>query len=150
MTTRTTESVLRGAGALCALSSAILHLMLVPSHLEEKPYIGILFLVGSLALIYVTLGLARHNPAPAWLVGALVSIGMIVGFTLSRTIGLPGGYRESDWEPPYGVLSMIAEIGFLLAFAAWLNARPAGTLTPPLPAKVPRADSTLISRGPRR
>ncbi|MER5687449.1 hypothetical protein [Streptomyces sp. NPDC002205] len=137
MSTRATESALRGAGALCALSSAILHLILVPSHLEEKPYIGVLFLVGSLALIYVTLGLARHNPAPAWLVGTLVSIGMIVGFTLSRTIGLPGGYKEDGWEPPYGILSMIAEIVFVLAFAAWLNARPAGRLTPPLRAKAP-------------
>ncbi|WP_336048106.1 hypothetical protein [Streptomyces sp. CA2R101] len=136
MTTHTTEIVLRGAGAVCALSSAVLHLILVPAHLEEKPYIGILFLIGGLALVGVTVGLIHHNPAPAWLAGTLISIGMIVGFTLSRTIGLPGGYKENGWEPPYGLLSMIAEIAFVLAFAAWLNVRPARTPASPLRPRV--------------
>lgn len=129
MTTRTAGAVLRGVAALCALTSAVLHLMLFPSHLVEMPYIGILFLVGSLALIYTAVGLAWHNPVPAWVVGALVSAGMIVGLVLSRTVGLPG-YREDSWDPPYGVLSMIAEFFFILAFIAWMSGRPTEVAVP--------------------
>ncbi|GGO84210.1 hypothetical protein [Wenjunlia tyrosinilytica] len=138
MTTRAKEIVLVGVGALCALTSAVLHLMLVPAHLEEMPYIGVLFLIGGAALILVALGLFRRNAAPAWVAGALLSAGMIVGFTLSRTVGLPGGYQEVGWEPPYGTVSVIAEVVLLFAFAAWLGlspVEPAATTAPP--AKVP-------------
>ncbi|MGW0998984.1 hypothetical protein ACWD5V_38075 [Streptomyces sp. NPDC002523] len=42
------------------------------------------------------------RPRAAWLTGALVSAGMIVGFPLSRTVGLPDGYDEPGGEAPYG------------------------------------------------
>ncbi|GGV77218.1 hypothetical protein GCM10015535_09980 [Streptomyces gelaticus] len=113
---------LRGTGAVCALASAVLHLMLVPSHLTEMPYIGVLFLIGSVVLLAVAAGLLLHQrPFGAWLIGAVTSIGMIAGFLLSRTVGLPD-YRETSWEPPYGVLCLIAEVVFVLAFLAWLRA----------------------------
>ncbi|MGW2176551.1 hypothetical protein ACWCXX_00375 [Streptomyces sp. NPDC001732] len=123
MTSRTSTAhlALRGTGAVCALASAVLHLMLVPSHLAEKPYIGVLFLIGGVVLLAVAAGLVlRQRPFAAWLVGAATSIGMIAGFLLSRTVGLPG-YRETDWEPPYGVLCLIAEAVFVLVFVTWLK-----------------------------
>ncbi|WP_345042599.1 hypothetical protein [Streptomyces sannanensis] len=100
------------------------------------PYIGVLFLIGSIALICAAAGLALRNPAPAWLFGALVSGGMIVGFTLSRTVGLPN-YHEQGWEPPYGVLCLIAEAGFIAAFVAWRRVQETPAPIIPLRVKVP-------------
>ncbi|MFI1291294.1 hypothetical protein ACH4VM_22935 [Streptomyces sp. NPDC020792] len=54
----------------------------------------------SLGLALVTM----KRSVAAWLTGALVSLGMITGFLLSRTVGLPDGYHEPNWEPPCGVL----------------------------------------------
>ncbi|MGW2109805.1 hypothetical protein [Streptomyces sp. NPDC001948] len=126
MTSRTTHMAWLGTGAICALASAVLHLLLVPSHLTEMPYIGVLFLIGGVALLAVAAGLlGRQRPLGAWLIGAVISIGMIVGFLLSRTVGLPG-YRETGWEPPYGILCLLSEVVFVLAFLAWLKAGGAG------------------------
>ncbi|MFJ7197637.1 MULTISPECIES: hypothetical protein [unclassified Streptomyces] len=93
------------------------------------PYIGVLFLIGGVVLLAVAAGLAlRQRPLGAWLIGAVTSIGMIAGFLLSRTVGLPG-YREAGWEPPYGILCLIAEAVFVLAFLAWLKADGADDVT---------------------
>lgn len=130
MYSKPVKASLRGVAALCALLSAVVHLLIAPEHLEETPYIGILFVVGSIALLLAAAGLARRNPLPAWLLGALVSGGMVLGFALSRTVGLPD-YRELDWDPPYGILSLVAEAVFLVAFVAWYGA---GTTRPPSPS----------------
>ncbi|MEU1284191.1 hypothetical protein [Kitasatospora sp. NPDC005856] len=103
------------------MANAVVHLILVPSHLEEKPYIGVLFVIGSTVMLGVAVGLvALRRPVGAWLVGSATSIGMIVGFLLSRTVGLPG-YHEEGWEQPYGPLSLLVEALFVVTFALWLG-----------------------------
>jgi hypothetical protein len=59
----------------------------------------------------------------AWLTGTLVSLGMIVGFLLSRTVGLPYGYYEPGWEQPYGPLTLLVDSLFVTAFLACLGSR---------------------------
>ncbi|MFE2570422.1 hypothetical protein [Streptomyces mirabilis] len=99
--THAAEATLRGVGVFFAGGNAVLHTLLVPDHLEEKFYIGFLFAVGSAVMLVVAAALVslKHAMA-AWLTGSLVSLGMIIGFLLSRTIGLPDGYYELGWEPP--------------------------------------------------
>ncbi|MFJ5551002.1 hypothetical protein [Streptomyces sp. NPDC093225] len=115
---RTADLSLRAVAAACALLSAVDHLYLAPEHLEEMPYMGILFLIGGTGLLVVAAGLALTDPRPAWVGGALLNAGMLLGFALSRTVGLPD-YHETGWEPPHGVLSVASEAVFLLAAAAW-------------------------------
>ncbi|WP_333772257.1 hypothetical protein [Streptomyces sp. IBSBF 3136] len=120
--TSVTDVSLRGLGVCCAIGNVVLHGLLVPDHLEEKFYIGVLFALGSAVMLVVAVGLvAMRRPMVAWLTGAVVSLGMIVGFLLSRTVGLPNGYYESGWEPPYGPLSLIVEGLFVVVFLAWLR-----------------------------
>ncbi|MFI9722992.1 hypothetical protein ACIHFE_25630 [Streptomyces sp. NPDC052396] len=121
---KSTEAALRGLGVCCALANAVLHSLLTPDHLEEKLYIGVLFAVGSAATLFVAVCLAVSRwVTVAWLTGALVSLGMIAGFLLSRTVGLPHGYYEESWELPYGPLALIAEGLFVVAFLGWLSGR---------------------------
>ncbi|WP_234442026.1 hypothetical protein [Streptomyces sp. NRRL S-1448] len=128
MPSRPAEASLRGVAAVCALLSAVAHLLIVPEHFKEVPYMGILFLIGSVALLVAAAGLARRNPVPAWLLGTLVSGGMVLGFALSRTVGLPN-YQEEGWDAPYGVLCMVAEVAFIITFIAWCGV--AKPRTPP-------------------
>lgn len=146
--THATEVVLRGVGACCAVVNAVLHVLLVPDHLEEKFYIGFLFAVGSVAMVVVAVALVvMKRPLAAWLTGSIVSLGMIVGFLLSRTVGLPDGYYEADWEPPYGPLSLLVEGLFVLAFLAWLGDRAARGVAPALPLLPHRADREQLPLG---
>ncbi|MFG2121963.1 hypothetical protein [Streptomyces sp. NPDC048710] len=106
------------------MGNTVLHTLLVPDHLEEMFYIGVLFAVGSAVMLVVAVALVTvRRPMVAWATGALVSLGMIVGFLLSRTVGLPNGYYEPGWEAPYGPLSLLVEGVFVLAFLTWLGVR---------------------------
>ncbi|MER6052123.1 hypothetical protein ABT168_32600 [Streptomyces sp. NPDC001793] len=118
MSARLADVSLRGTAAVCALLSAGAHLLIAPEHLKEVAYIGVLFTVGGGTLLFTALGLAWRNPVPAWLLGVVVSGGMLLGFALSRTVGLPG-YQDEGWDPPYGILCMVAEVVFIGAFIAW-------------------------------
>ncbi len=128
------DVTLRGLGACCALGNVVLHGLLVPDHLEEKFYVGLLFALGSAVMLIVAAALVTlRRPMAAWFTGALVSLGMIVGFLLSRTVGLPDGYYEPGWEAPYGPLSLIVEGLFVLAFLTWLGGSPTTAVAPAPP-----------------
>ncbi|WP_051370403.1 hypothetical protein [Streptomyces sp. 142MFCol3.1] len=134
------EAALRGLGVCCAVANTVLHTILVPDHLEEMFYIGVLFAVGSAVMLGVAVALILMRRALiAWLTGALVSLGMIVGFVLSRTVGLPGGYYEPGWEAPYGPLSVLVEALFVLTFLVWLGDRTAHGVVPGLPRRTAHA-----------
>ncbi|MFE1308448.1 hypothetical protein [Streptomyces sp. NPDC058755] len=102
-------------------------------------YIGVLFAVGSAAMLVVAVALVTvRRPMVAWATGALASLGMIVGFLLSRTVGLPNGYYESGWEAPYGPLSLLVEGVFILAFLTWLGVRAQEGVAPEPPYRADR------------
>ncbi|MEU5591445.1 hypothetical protein [Streptomyces sp. NPDC020298] len=128
------EITFTGLGVCCAVGNTVLHTALVPDHLEEMFYIGVLFAVGSTVMLAVAVALVvMKRPLVAWLTGTLVSLGMIVGFVLSRTVGLPAGYYEPGWEAPYGPASLLVEGLFVVAFLAWLGDRVAQGEAPELP-----------------
>ncbi|GHI09424.1 hypothetical protein AQI88_37830 [Streptomyces cellostaticus] len=124
--THAAEVTWTGVAVSCAVANTVLHTLLIPEHLEEMFYIGLLFAVGSAVMLVVAVALVvRKRPLAAWLTGVLVSLGMIVGFALSRTVGLPGGYYEDTWDAPYGPLSLLVEGLFVVAFLAWFSYRTA-------------------------
>jgi hypothetical protein len=111
---------------LAVLAAVIggLHLVLAPEYLSEAPVIGLLFIVGGVALLAAAVGLWRSRQRPVALgVGTLVALGMLVGGVLSRTVGLLG-FHESDWETSL-LLSLALEAVFVL-----LAARAFARLTP--------------------
>jgi hypothetical protein len=114
---------IRCLAALAALGSVVVHLAITPEQVGEKLYVGILFVVGSALLIYAAVRLLLRGDRLAWLVGAVVSAGMIVGFLLSRTVGLPASYRERSWEVPYGPLALLFEAAYLVLLVVAPEAR---------------------------
>src|SRR4051812_23966169 len=99
----------RVIGALLALGIAGVHAWLVPAHLREMPYIGVLFAISVVVMVAVAAGLlatdGRVNDYADGL-GVLASLTMIVLYVISRTAGLPGGYHEG-WDDPYGTASVL-------------------------------------------
>ena len=93
----------------------LIHLILAPEYFSEQAYIGVLFVLGAIALGAFALRLWRGDDVPAWLLGALTMAGMGVGFVLSRTVGLPG-FHESEWELS-GLICLVLEAGFVVAAA---------------------------------
>jgi len=102
--------------AACAAANAGIHAYLAPMHLDEEPYIGVLFVIGTILLVITVAGLlwARTRRA-AWQLGAAVSLGMCASYVASRTIGLPYGYHES-WSDPFGTTCLLLEAAYVLAY----------------------------------
>jgi hypothetical protein len=101
----------RKLAALTMGAIGLLHVVLAPEYMAEQAYIGVLFIAGAIASAAVAVVLWRRDDMTAWIVGALASAGMAVGFVLSRTAGLPG-FHESEWELS-GILSLALEGGFV-------------------------------------
>ncbi len=113
--TQTTRRLAAGSLGLVGL----IHLILAPEYFSEQAYIGVLFVLGAVALGAFALRLWRGDDVPSWLLGALTMAGMGVGFVLSRTVGLPG-FHESEWELS-GLISLLLEAGFVAVAARALT-----------------------------
>ena len=109
--TKTTRRLAAGSLGLVAL----IHLILAPEYVSKAAYLGVLFVLGAVALGAFALRLWREDDVPSWLLGALTMAGMGVGFVLSRTVGLPG-FHEGEWELS-GIVSLVLEAGFVIAAA---------------------------------
>jgi len=113
-------AALRWVAIAAAFLNLGIHVYLAPMHLEEMFYIGVLFLIGSVALSVAIVGLATDRDrvrTVSWLLGTATSLVMFVAFLLSRTVGLPGGYLE-PWAEGAEDVSGLVSIGLELIFSA--------------------------------
>ena len=105
-------------------TTGVLHLLLAPEYLNEKTYIGVLFILGGLSALAVAARLWSTDDRRAWGLGAVIAAGMAAGFVLSRSVGLPG-FHESEWELS-GVISVLIELGFLAMLARYARGADSG------------------------
>jgi hypothetical protein len=111
-----------GIGATLIVSGVV-HAYLYTGDYQYIPTIGTAFLLQ--ASVFCALGLLVLVGGPDWLSwsGGALSIAAIIAFALSRTVGLLG-FTEHGWEPPFGPVSVIAQIlTVVLVAAAVLTSR---------------------------
>src|SRR6478609_62142 len=118
------QTVIRRFAAVAIAIVGVIHLALAKGEFDEQAYVGALFVAGGLGALFVAVRLWMGSDTFAWSLGALLAAGMFAGFLVSRTTGLPGGEKESEWALS-GIVSLLLEAGFIAAFAAALRARPA-------------------------
>jgi Na+/proline symporter len=105
---------LRWIAVAMAGVEVVIHAVLVPSHLKETPYIGVLFIAATAILTVVLVSLLRPRTRVAgWVVGALTCAGMFVGFIVSRTIGLPDYNETWTSDRGLGLISLPPELIFI-------------------------------------
>ena len=124
---RLTDGAVCVRAAVLAMSVNIaVHAALTPMHLSETPYIGVLFIVGNVALI-AAIGLLSREPwrQAGWLLGGATSVAQIAAFLASRTVGLPQGYKE-NWavttENMLGWLCLAVELATVITAFVSLSA----------------------------
>jgi Na+/proline symporter len=104
----------RGAGVAALVGAGLLHAFITPEYVKEKFYIGASFGISFVLCSIVGVWLWRKHDRNAWIAGAMLSGGMILGFLVSRTIGLPGFNESGVWEHwTEGFPSLAAEVAFL-------------------------------------
>jgi hypothetical protein len=122
----------RRAAALLLVTTAAIHIDLVPEHLREAPYAGVLFaLLAASALLLAGQILIREQ-SNAWTVTGTISLAAIAGYALSRSVGLPSMDDDTgDWLNPLGVVAVCAETLTVLISLERGRVRRAGSSTAP-------------------
>jgi hypothetical protein len=125
----------RFAAIGCLVGIAVTHQLDLSDKLEEAPYLAAMFIaliVTSYALALV-FALARVVPARVWRLCALVAIGPIVGYMISRSpIGLPQiEDHKGHWADPYGTASVVCEAMLLALSLGSARARAQALLMAP-------------------
>lgn len=104
------QSAWRAPIAAACLVTAAAHIPVTGEHLEEAPYIGILFIVLEIAAVALAVPLLRRPPRAVLLAIALVGALAVLALVISRTIGLPLiGDDIGNWTEPLAVVSVVAE-----------------------------------------
>lgn len=99
-------------GIILMALTAIIHFYDASDALSEIAYKGILFILNGLGALVAAYGIFR-GAGWGWLLGLLIAGGAIVGYVISRTVGMPG-LPVDPWLEPLGVLSLVAEGLFVL------------------------------------
>jgi hypothetical protein len=97
--------------------TAAAHLYLAPEHLDEMPYVGVLFILGGAGSLIAAGWLALRDTPLAWAAGGTLCAGMLLALVLSRTTGLPD-FKEEGLEP----LAVVCLVDEALLLALWVFA----------------------------
>ncbi len=104
--------IARLTGVVCLLGVAVTHLLDLPDKLEEARYMAAMFcglIVASLVLA-AALAAGRHVQLALCAAGALSAL-TIIGYVLSRTVGLPQlEDHVGAWIDPVGIASLLVEL----------------------------------------
>lgn len=123
------SSVWRWPAAAALAATAAIHMTLVPEHLHEAPYAGGLFIALSVAAVGAALLLSATDHELAWLGAGAISAGALVGYFLSRSVGLPSMSDDiGDWTNPLGLAAVACETLVLISWIARSAPRTGGRL----------------------
>ena len=100
--------------ALLVVTAAV-HLYLAPEHLDEMPYIGVLFVLGGAGSLLAAGWLLVSDTPLAWAAGGVLCAGMLAALVLSRTTGLPD-FKEEGLEP-LALVCLVVEVAYLAVWA---------------------------------
>jgi hypothetical protein len=112
------------------IGMSLTHLLDLGSKLEETPYLGAAFIGLIVASLVVAGALVRGNDRRAWLAAGLLAAMTVIGFVVSRTVGLPGAPKDDigNWLEPLAVAALLAECLVIGLAAAHLARRPVPVL----------------------
>lgn len=110
-------------GIALILATGLVHLVEAPENLEEAFYKGVLFFLNAAGALIAAVGIYRGQRSWGWSLGSLIALGSIVGYVISRTVGLPGLEVDDEWFEPLGVASLLVE-GVYLALYAYVLTQP--------------------------
>jgi hypothetical protein len=105
------------------LIAGLAHVPVTGQHLEEAPYIGVLFVLLEIASLVLAIALMIVPSRAVLLATAAVGVLAILAFVVSRSVGLPQiGDDIGNWTEPLAVVSVAAELIMALgglAAGAW-------------------------------
>lgn len=114
----------RWFGAVMLLITAGTHVPLIPEHLEEAPYVGVLFILLTVTSLVFAGLLVRWDSPTVWAMSGALTLLAAIAFLVSRTVGLPQIADDiGNWTDPLGFPAVAAELLATVAAAIALSRR---------------------------
>ncbi len=97
--------VLKWIAIILILATGYLHFITIPEEYAEAPYMGWLFFANGIGSIIAAVAIYRNKAWWGWTLGILISVGSILGYIQSRTLGMPGMEVE-EWPNIAGIFNL--------------------------------------------
>jgi hypothetical protein len=118
------DGVARAAGVIGLAGIGLIHLLDLSSKMGETPYLGWMYIALIVGAVLCAFELVRNGSDRTWMAGGLLALGAMVGYTLTRTVGLPDATGDiGNWLEPLGLASLFVEGTFFALSAYLLGAR---------------------------
>lgn len=125
------HSPLRWACACTLLVTAATHIPLIPEHLHEAPYVGVLFILIAVVSIVLAVAIVVRDLPLVWMTSGTVTLLAFVAFLVSRTVGLPQISDDiGNWTDPLGYPALAGELVTFVLAALVLRRAAAATAAP--------------------
>jgi hypothetical protein len=118
------DGIARTVAVVGLAGVALIHLLDLPGKFQETPYLGWLYVALILGCATAAATLIHSSDPRAWTAVALLPLGAIVGYTLTRTVGLPQATGDiGNWGEPLGMASLFVEGSLVTLSGAVLAGR---------------------------
>ncbi|MFC3833426.1 hypothetical protein [Deinococcus rufus] len=95
--------------------TAWFHFKDIPDKLGETAYLGWLYILLVIGCAAAGAWLLSERWRLGYLLGAVISLGAVLGYSLTRSVGLPHATGDiGNWAEPTGVISLIVEVAFVV------------------------------------
>jgi hypothetical protein len=95
--------------------ASMAHIPVVPEHLEEAPYMGVLFIAFTLAAFGLAVGITVRPSPVMYLTAAVLSAAAVCAFAATRLVAFPLLSDDvGNWAEPLGLVSVVAETGVVV------------------------------------
>ena len=113
------QFVARAAAVIGLAGIALIHLLDSIGKFHETPYMGWMYVGLIISCLATAAVLVRGNLREAWLAAVALPAAAIVGFTLTRTTGLPQATGDiGNWSEPLGLAALFVE-GAVIAVSGY-------------------------------
>jgi hypothetical protein len=105
-----------------AVVAAVAHIPVTGQHLREAPYMGVLFILLTAALLILATAALIRDTTAVYLLTVLTCALAILGYAATRTVAFPLLADDvGNWLDPLGVVSVLSESVALLVGVAALG-----------------------------
>jgi hypothetical protein len=113
------DFVTRAVGVVGLSGIALIHLLDSISKFKETPYVAWMYIALMIGSVVVAAALVHSRDRRLWLAAGFLAMCAIVGYVLSRTVGLPNATDDiGNWTEPLGLASLFVE-GAVVAVSAY-------------------------------
>jgi len=119
------DGVVRAIGAIGLAGIALIHTIDAPGHFVGGPdtWLGLMYVGLIASSLILAAGLIASGDRRLWVAAAGLTATVMIGFVLSRTVGLPGDSGDvGNWGEALGIASLFVEGALLTLSLGWLSA----------------------------